>query len=74
MMWIAVTLIFTLFEIIKAKDCACALTKIQVLNNDAGIVGVALTGECFQLLDNSNATWRHIQYHGQVINYTIFMI
>lgn len=65
-MWTTVALIFTTFQIINAKDCACALTKVQILNNDAGFVGVALTGECFQLLGNSNNTWRHIQYQGQV--------
>ncbi|XP_048754066.1 peptidoglycan recognition protein-like [Ostrea edulis] len=64
-MWTTVALIFTTFQIINAKDCACALTKVQILNNDAGFVGVALTGECFQLLGNSNNTWRHIQYQGQ---------
>ncbi|XP_062573038.1 peptidoglycan recognition protein 1-like [Saccostrea cucullata] len=65
-MWILMILnIFTAIQNSNARDCACALQTEQILNGDAGFVGTALIGECFDVLLHTNATWQHIQYHHQ---------
>ena len=69
MKWMILTVLVSLFGKLNAKDCACVLAKVQILNNDAGLVGTALQGECFPILGHTNATWQHIQYHEQVINH-----
>lgn len=66
MKWTIFAAILTICQRINAKDCACVLSRDQILNNDAGFVGTALQGECFPILGHSNVTWQHIQYHDQV--------
>lgn len=65
MKWTIFAAILTICQTTNAKDCACSLSRGQVLNNDGGFVGTALQGECFPILGHSNVTWQHIQYHDQ---------